>query len=281
MLIKPWNDLPTPRHALEEDSNEQPQVPIVDITLDETVSEIDHFLVIPSSIKVVEDGLVGRKIGSIRIYYKVEPKVDAKIGDDDEEEDYDEDEQLYKVIVEGKSNTYEETIIPIVHSLNSISIVVPNFKNVIANNFLARKLIEQFDSIITKSWITLAPCHLNNGQTLSKLEASQVKITGKGSKIPESYTFVPKLNPPHFITGISASVNSVLNLQKEPKLVSLVLNADGQPGYEKLDSDAIMDAAYVVGDFITIDAAGKEKYIQAISKQVRKFNSYSNSGMYL
>ena len=89
---------------------------------------------------------------------------------------------------------------------------------------------------------------------------------------------VPVLRPPHSITGITAAVVSQLNLIGATNVITLVLNSEGHLGYEKSDNDSIVHTAYVLGDIIPID---KEQYVKNLSARVRKFNGYSNLGIYI
>lgn len=231
---------------------------------------------LPKSIDIIPKAFLGSaEIGSVSVVLPdVETPTPTK---DDSDSEYDEDEQLYKAINHKKSKD-QSTHIPILQLTSStLCVITPNFQNVIINNLVARKLVSEFQGKVSKSWITLSPCSLNNGQTLNKLDVFNDGIR----ELPESYNFVPYLKPPHFITGIGASFNSVLNITENSKFVSLVLNADGQPGYEKLDNDSIVDAAYVLVDFLIKDQSAKEKVLGNISKSVRKFTSYSGGGMYL
>lgn len=225
---------------------------------------------------MITDSFPTKQIGSIKIETPKNTETETETKNIDSDSDYDEDEQLYKAIKSSK-NADEEIPIPILQLIGSptIFIVTPHFTNVIANFEIAEKLVQNVK--VNKSWITLSPCNLNNGQTISKLEKDP--LDGVSPNSP--YSSVPFLKPPHFITGIAASFNSIINTTKEQQLFSLALNSDGQPGFEKLDNDALIDTTYVLVDLIVKDEKEKEGVLNKISKSVRKFNSYSNSGMYL
>ncbi|ODV70262.1 hypothetical protein HYPBUDRAFT_118481 [Hyphopichia burtonii NRRL Y-1933] len=276
MLFKPWNDGPAPRHTFEDefegDETKPSPVPEIKIELKEHGS-IDYLILAPKNISVIIDSLPQRKaIGSIRVSYP-ELKVQTTT-QESTEDDYDEDEQLYNAIHESNSSSkYSDLEIPInVYSGSIAGIVVPHFTNAITYNILSRRIIEAFDSMVKKDWITLSPCSINNNQSLNKLSIST------SNSLLE---MIPNLKPPHFITGIGASIISELNnLGGTSSFIPLVLNSEGQPGFEKVSNDAIVDSGYVLSEILIKDHY-KDDYLKKISSSVRKFNSYSNSGMYL
>lgn len=237
------------------------------------MKDIDYFFVSPHTTKVVIDALSthAAAVGTIALLHGTAATTTTV---DDKESDYDEDEQLYRSIL--KPAAHQDTAIPIYYSVqrSAAYCIVPQFSNVITYNIVARQLVNHFDGKVHKSWVTVAPCSLNNGHTLARLNSANPEA-------PSAFDLVPYLQPPHFITGVAASVNSVVNLVDGASLVCLVLNSDGQPGYEKLSTDAMIDAASVLAEFVTTDPQQKDQVVQFVSKAVRKFNNYSSSGMYL
>ena len=166
-------------------------------------------------------------------------------------------------------NRFKKEEISVYLSNGVLSIVVPHFANTITYNVLARQLVQQLKPL--KSWILLAPSNLNNNQSINKL----LLDTGTAFSVLSQ---VPVLRPPHSITGITAAVVSQLNLIGATNVITLVLNSEGHLGYEKSDNDSIVHTAYVLGDIIPID---KEQYVKNLSARVRKFNGYSNLGIYI
>lgn len=222
-------------------------------------------MITPHSLRVLADPLrkQGKKIGEVTLKY---PPV--KIDDNTDDSEYDEDEQLFAAISNSTlKKKYSDESIPLVLHDDSIVLTIPNFGNTISFNILAKLLTT---AINPDYWITLAPSNLNNNQTISKLFVDNDLNTSLLSQIPN-------LKPPHTVTGISAAIISQLNYTAKSNYVLIVLNSEGHPGFEKTDSDAIVDSAYVLATICSLD----KEYLQEISKLIRKFNPYSNSGMYL
>ena len=246
-------------------------VPEVEITWAENLGkEPDYVVVAPTSLGVLINLFASKAVGSIRISSKAQETEEASDNDDD----YDEDTQLYKSM--NKSVLFKSVEFPILHldtKVSVLAILVPYFLNSIAYNVLARALRD--DLRVSHSWITLSPSSLNNGQSLNRLDGGDVSNRKLPKNSTKSYFQVPKLEPPHSVTGIAAALNSVL--YPDNVFVSLILNSDGQIGFERTDSDSIVDAAYVLSELVLAD----NDYTKTVSKAIRKFNSTNNAGMYL
>lgn len=226
-----------------------------------------YALIVPHTLSLIQEQLPNKAIaGEITIDYLNLTK-DLST---EEQEEYDEDEQLYAAL-ENKAlkNKFKKEKIPIYLSNGVLSIVVPHFTNTITYNVLARQLVQHLGPL--KSWILLAPSNLNNNQTISKLLLESDTSSSVLSQ-------VPVLRPPHSITGATASILSQLHLSGATNVTTLILNSEGHLGFEKSDNDAIMDTAFVLGDII---ATSKQEYVKRISSKVRKFNGYSNLGIYI
>lgn len=273
MLIKPITETRNPRHTLEDEDENQPNFkPTITIKLTKQPKVSPKtIIVLPSTISILQDQLKFESIGLINIDY---PELYESI-DKSNELEYDEDEQLYVALKnQNLKNKYPKLDIPIVgNEDNSIlSITIPHFFNSITYNLLAREIIKVFKD--THYWIILAPCGLNNNQSINKL------YSGEHYKGKELLDQVPDLKPPHAITGIAGSMVSQLNLNSENKVTCLVLNSEGQPGFEKSDNDSIVDTSYLLVNLI--DIHDQQEYLNAISNKVRKFNgAFSNLGMYI
>lgn len=230
-------------------------IPEISIDYKETTN---FALVCPETLKVIGDSIIDKtQVGSIQVKYKFDnilPPID----------DYDEDEQLYNAIMEKSlASKYQNYSIPMYKLDNkSLTIItIPHITNQIALNLIAKALAElDFDK-----FIMLAPCMLNNNQSLNKF------VYGLND---ESFMNIPAIRPPHFITGIGGSLSSKLYLAKR-KFICLVLNAEGQPGYERIDNDSLVDASTVLAKFLYLN----KLFLKAVSK-VRKLD-YSSSGMYI
>lgn len=269
MLIKPWTEL-HPRHILEdEDEDESPDL-VPEVSIDCSAS-CKTILICPQTCRVIADSLPQKvENGAIHISYpQIDQLVKQKFGSGGFEDDYDEDEQLYAAITEKSlKDRFTEMEIPIFEYGLTIVITVPHLTNTVATNVLGTAIVNYFADKV-QTWITLSPCPLNNNETVNKFKL--------GSIPHDSIALIPNIQPPHFITGICGSINSNLSL-KNTNLVSLVLNAEGQPGFEKLDNDAIIDTSHIVSGLLGIKDS---KYLKSVSLSARKFNGYSNSGMYI
>ncbi|CAK9437584.1 uncharacterized protein LODBEIA_P19620 [Lodderomyces beijingensis] len=270
MLIKPATEIRNPRHTLDDDDlndDSQPNpIPQVQTTLDPSTA-YDSVLIVPNTISLIQSQLpsaktVGRVVIDYPELYNVETEQLAE---------YDEDEQLYAAMKQEHLKTeFPKLEIPIMASNRILCIAMPHFKNIITYNILARDLVKSVS--IDKEWVLLSPSNLNNGQTVNKLESSF--STSSNPVLAK----VPSLQPPHTITGASAAILSQLNLAQAPHVTTLVLDSEGQLGYEKSDNDAIVDTAYILASVLPID---QQAYVESISSKVRKFNGYSNLGMYI
>jgi len=242
--------------------------------LNHSVTSTDYIIVSPNTLKVLVENLPnGNLVGCIKIEYPQLTELQTK---DEDDSDYDEDEQLYSAVMKKSLiDKYGKLELPIVqHEGGYLSINIPHFQNIIVNNILARKLADELDSKINKAWITLSPSLIGGNETINKLEVDS------DIQVPDIYSTIPSLKPPHFITGIGASLNSQISLLGKPRLLSLVLRSEGQSGFEKIDTDAFIDACFVLNELL-IDASFKENYLKQVSLAVRKINGCSNSGMYI
>lgn len=246
---------------LDDDDAPTPLIPTVSSDL-AILSNIETVVVIPLSMKIILDSVDKTVSGSIKVEY---PQL---TNEEESNEDYDEDTQLYSAVSrEANSKLYQTADIAI-YKLNArpaLAVVVPHFTNPIVEKVVAAQLVKL--PVENAHWIILAPCVLNNGVSLCRLDAGNL------------FTFVPKVQPPHFITGIGAAVVSELaGHSKVGECNTLILNAEGHPGYEKVDADSLMEAAEVAGEYLV---KSKTDYIKKLSHSVRKINSSATSGMYI
>lgn len=214
--------------------------------------------------------LLGRQtVGKIEISYPQLQSVAKSGPDNDDSDEYDEDEQLYTAITsKSLTSRYPSQTIDInLYGDDVIAVVVPHFTNTIVTNLLARQLVQKL-SLVAPYWVVLSPCGLDT-LTVTKLEILQPSP----DKLVQE---LPVLKPPHFVTGIGGALVSELNSQ-QVKTLGLVLNSEGQPGYEKIDMQSLIDASSILARLLVQD----EKYLLRVSLAVRKFNGYANSGMYI
>lgn len=217
-------------------------------------------------MRVILDSVSKKDVaGSIKVEY---PHLSTE---SDQNEEYDEDEQLYSALNrEANSRKYHAADIPIYvmgPEGAGLALVVPHFTNPIAEKLVAAEIAKLAPR--RSNWIVLAPCVLNNGTSLCRLD------------LGTQFDHVPRLQPPHFITGIGGAVVSELaKLNGLEHCNVLVLNAEGHPGYEKIDADSIMDAVEVIGTNL-VGKLVKSDYIKKMSQSVRKINSAATSGMYI
>lgn len=247
-----------PRNTFfDEDST---LVPTITITLN---GEYDTIVVLPQTISILSESVKAKQIGEIAIEYK-------KVEEVADEEEYDEEEYLYNAI--ANKVKYPSLKVPILKFNRSLFITVPYFQSTITYNFLASEL----ESKLKGTWIILSPSSLNNNQSLNVLYNENSTVLS----LPHIGE-IPFLKPPHFITGIGGSLVSRLNVRSPENVLSVILNSEGQPGFEKSDSDSIVDAAYVLSEIVSKVAVEREDYVKGVSFAVRKFNGFSNLGMYI
>lgn len=201
-------------------------------------------LLVPSSASILAKKAPGNRIGTISLKYSIPAPASNQ--------DYDEDEQLYAAMAVSRDK-YAPVSIPVMGRPDQwVAVVVPALENAIAYNVLATALVEY---VPAATWVTVAPCSIY-GHTVAKLE------TG-----PHQYAAaVPNLCPPHFVTGIAAAVN-----KRAKDALCLVVSAEGQTGYERVDADALADVSRVLGDCMHFGA----EYHTTVAKAVRKTELHS------
>lgn len=225
-------------------------------------------MILPKNIGVVVDIIQNKTpAGHVSIEY---PQLSEIVPD----EEYDEDAQLYTAVnLEALQRKYKTEQIPIFALGDSgtvFAVVVPHFINPITDSKVAKEIVKLGTNIT--SWIALAPSPLNNGVSVCKLDIA-LEIDG-------IFKDVPKIRPPHFVTGIVAAVTSQLAQSRQLNNASvLVLNAEGHMGFEKVDADLIMEAAELIGRILV--GSNKASFIKLLSGRVRKINSGLTLGMYL
>lgn len=250
----------------EDEFQNEPLIPQVTSNL-KTQASFDHVLVIPSTMSDIVLTLPTTLVGHISVKYE-------QLESAETEGEFDEDEQLYSAArLDASRRKYPDVEIPFYEiseprQKSVLAIVVPHSINAIAEKEIASVIVALAPS--AETYITLAPCQLNNGVSINRLDLST-----------DIFQEVPLIRPPHFITGIGASVVSALSKEnKTGSIGALVLNSEGHPGYEKVDADAIMDAASETYREL-FDADHATHYVKKLSGVVRKVNSASTSGMYL
>lgn len=238
----------------------------------EEVKNIEYVVITPTTLKVLVQYLPhGKNVGIISIEY---PQL-LELQNYKDEDDYDEDEQLYSAVMKkSMMDKYGKIEIPIVLHGSYLSINVPHFQNTIVNNIFASKVTAKLHETVGKAWIVLSPSLISTNETINKLNIES------DTKMPAIYEAIPNLQPPHFITGIGASFNSQISLLHNSKLMSLVLRAEGQSGFEKVDSDSLVDTCFVLGELL-VNPKDRDHYLKQVSFEVRKINGSANSGMYI
>lgn len=258
------------RHLLndEDEDIQHPLIPDIQVNLGPD-EEINRIVIVPETIALLVSRAPHTTIGNLTVTY---PQNDFQVDYTSTGNDFDEDEQLYTAVdTQAFLRKYPSTVIPIyrVDGTQTVAIIIPHFVNTIAERLVAKKLVLLLGS--KSQALTLSPCQINNYLTISRLDMS-----------PQLFQEVPILQPPHVVTGISAAFVSEFTkvYHNIARLGALVLNSEGQPGFEKIDADAIIDAAEQSANFI-VGAKNKDEYLKSLSQTVRKVNSAVTSGMYL
>lgn len=224
-------------------------------------------VVVPFTIAPFIQQAAKSAIGNITVTYS---KLDAQ--ENDAEDEFDEDEQLYSAVnSQAFLRKYSSTEIPVfeIEDLHTLALIIPHFPNIIVEKLVAKKIISLARP--HTFWLTLAPCQINSNLSVCRIDQSSTLCTE-----------APQLQPPHFITGICAAIVSELskNGVDTANVATLVLNSEGQPGFEKIDADALMDAASQ-GASILVGEKAKPGFLSTLSLSVRKINSSLTSGMYI
>lgn len=252
----------------EEESTEKPLIPLVKLTWETQISPT-CVVVVPSTIASFVEKAPTTTVGIITVRYA---QLDRSTDQDVLDDDFDENEQLYSVLnMQALLRKYPNVDIPVYHvtDTKTLAVVVPRFTNVYVEKLLAKKIALLGDE--QTQWLTLAPCQINNNLSICRLDTS-----------PENFKEVPLLQPPHVVTGISAALISEMAKSKGDltKVFALVLNSEGQPGFEKVDADALMDAAEK-GACMLVGKDRKVAYLKALSLSVRKISSADSYAMYI
>lgn len=226
-------------------------------------------MVIPQTIALLVQKASKATIGTITVTY---PQIETHQEPTSTENDFDEDEQLYTAVdsqVLLRKYPTAEIPIQLIENTPTVVVIVPRFFNIIAERLMAKKIVLLLSA--QSQVLTLSPCQINNNLTISRLDLSG-----------QWFQDVPLLQPPHVITGISAALISELSKISFDfaRGGALVLNSEGQPGFERIDADALMDAAEQTASFI-VGSNNKDQFLKQLSLSVRKVNSAVTSGMYL
>lgn len=243
-------------------------LPLVDVKVSD-IQSIAKIIVVPEVLgAVIQQFPFKKTVGTILISYPDQHKESSS----QQNQEFDEDEQLYGAM--NYKQKYPTTEIPIQELVpGTLAIVVPHFSHIIVNNVLAQQLT---NTLSTSIWITLAPCALENLISCSKLSLNLASYDGG---LPKTVSLIPNLGPPHCFTGISAAINSLVT---ECPLISIALNAEGQPGFEKVTNSIQLEAAKIIGSFAYDDNENLQAhYAKNLSTRLRKLMANDDYGMYL
>lgn len=227
-------------------------------------------MISPHNTKLLVKALPkGQKVGTIKISF---PK---SIVEDAAEDTFDEDEQLYTAIEEKiKANSYGSYEMEIWKNTDSIiSVAVPRFKEAIVNNILARKFVEKFNDLV-QSWVILSLCEIKYGDILNRLDINDINEKAK------VYSSVPSLKPPHFISGISASLHAQLKKNPDTLLFSIVVRSEGNLGYERINVESLLEAGYVLAEIFGKDFDNRS-YIENVTIGSKALRQGYGSLMYI
>lgn len=209
---------------------------------------VDFAVLVPSLASILAKKVQGSPVGTLSVKYSISESV----GDGE----YNDDEQLYAAMTSSYSKeryrNHELSILGAEGAGLWVFMNIPPSDNPITYNLIAQALVR---NISAKTWITVAPGSFY-GHTICKLESQAHPGTEE----------IPQLRPPHFVTGIAAAIN-----RQASDVLCLVVNAEGQPGYERIDVDALVDASYVIGSILHLG----NSYTKAVSKAVRRSESNS------
>ncbi|CAN3365013.1 hypothetical protein DICA1_F30724 [Diutina catenulata] len=231
MLIKPIEHR-GPRHVLDEDPHIDNSVPVFSGG-DVLASSDKPVLVVPTTLRTLTEVLAGKTVDTIALEYSpIKPSTT-------EDGEYDEDEQLYHAILTKAQSPVK---IPVVDHGKFLSITVPTLKNPIEYSVIGRWAFSLKDT----NFVCVSPCSLT-GTTVAYL----------GEPIPD----VPQMQPPSSVTGIAAAISQHITNAR-----ILAVNAEGQPGFERVDPDALVDAGYLLPRILPLGEAYPSKVATAVRK---------------
>ncbi|KAH3682117.1 hypothetical protein WICPIJ_006920 [Wickerhamomyces pijperi] len=277
MVFKPWTDIKTPRHLVSDlddltPSMESP-VPSVTVKLTEEGSKLSgKLLVLPQSLKFIQEAFkatlpqdqqADAVIGVIEIRNQATSTPRTEQNDQEEQEDYSLEEQLYQAHPSDFVSGHNADI-QITQSQGITFIVVPNFNTPILFNLLAQSLSQHCEGI--QEILTITPgqsAHLTN---LTKLSNSK----------SQSYETIPTLTPPYYITGIAASLLTQSDTCSKRLVTALVLQSEGPQGYEKVNNDSISEVSFPLAQFIGTE---RKNLLKSMRNEIR--GTANNFALYL
>ncbi|VEU23650.1 DEKNAAC105073 [Brettanomyces naardenensis] len=289
--LKPYQEFATPRHILQDSQLEDTGNPLTEkpVTLPEVTitsqypnDRSDFLLVIPEVLSVLSDSIVAfqseeqiKQISTIQVAYPESHGADAL-----EESDFDEDTQLYK----AKDNyifSHDSKDIP-VYRLDTPAykvdfITVPVFHSKIIYNLLANKLFNIFEM---DRLITVGTSELNGNGTVNKLlSRNYYTVDELSSPQKRLLDGIPNMKPPNVITGASGAFTSRSTFFNTPHF-TLAVDAEGafNLDLEKLNLDAVVDAAIVLNDLLGFDSTSKFQSIVEAKIELKRAEA---GGLYM
>jgi hypothetical protein len=274
MVFKPWDAIGSqPRHILNDIpiSSKSKTLPVVKVIESGDEKVEGTLLVLPYTLKAVLTALV--KQSTVRkVIATVEVWTNGFHENFDVDEEFAEDEQLYKIKNgdnEGKPHVLKSEIEvwKIAEGLNVLSVENYQDEDIILFNLIAAETLNVFKNDL-KEIFSITPGTLPFGVTVGKLSSNPDIDTVK----------FKHLSPPFYITGIAASFISqeqVIDV-KSNKTTALVLQSEGIPGFEKINLDSVREVSFWLSEKFGLDKlfVAEAERLMGAGKSVNNFALY-------
>ncbi|QPG73055.1 hypothetical protein FOA43_000359 [Brettanomyces nanus] len=281
-MLKPFQELATPRHILQDsqpDDNSNPLLekptvlPTITLEHHHPHDNSNYFLVIPEVLSVLTESIFELKGISIKRISTIKVTYPDTNDSDNDTLDFDEATQLYNV----KDNyILEQDLKDIpVYCLKTPSckvdfVTIPSFRNKIIYNLLANTILSSYD---VHRLITFGTCELCEEETVRKL------ISKDYHDSPTVLHKISDMVPPNIVTGIAGSFSSRAALVNIP-FATIGVDAEGafSLDMEKLNLDAVSTVAPVLNEMFNIDSTGQ--FLKFIESKL-DLKRASNGGLYM
>lgn len=255
----------------DEENASPPQISVLNIVLNPPASKPTLLLVVPHSLSVIVDSVqIKSTVGEYTFAFRSNAGENEaeRATSNESDSDFDDEEQLYSALLSASQKSFKRPIYALGPQMDVFAVVVPHVGDV-----LAEKMLAQLIGTIAPEkghWIALAPSTLGYRQILCRLDLGS-----------SEFSEVAPLRPPHYVSGfVAAFVSAMVDKGVEKNGSVFALNSEGQIGFEKVDADSIMAAAHYIAGLL-VGEAEKTKYVEKLSRTVRRITLSATSGMYL
>ncbi|ODV63695.1 uncharacterized protein ASCRUDRAFT_11145 [Ascoidea rubescens DSM 1968] len=315
MLFKPWSELPpSNRHNLDDEDDiaddftkeDLPSFEVVeDLSLDDQ-TKLSDLVVLPYNLATLIDSLPNtfqkKLISTISIKnnhktnsaaFKTPNTSDF---DDANDTEFNEDQQLYSTDPSKPFNKNSLSLLNIQIQIYQLFDSSNNNKihfNLITLPYLTINLNDYFLNSLAsfllnylnpKFILSFAPSILNYDNLINKIYSSNNIL----SNFNNNHLLLSKLNnfkflnPPHYISGISASIlNYSIYLNKKFNALILALHSDGIKNFEIVSIDSLLLSIDFLSSYFHLNDSQFLIYKKNFLNSTNSFNSINSSSMYI